>query len=332
MGKCCRIFLAVTIFALPGSLFAFRSCGSATCPLNNYRSLHGGWLNLAFTHEYINQDEIYVGSSRSAIGAIPGDHDEVQTINERNDLSLQAGMSDALSVGVNVPFISRQHSHIGHENGNDVWESWNISGLGDIRMSASYALLLPSEPADPGIVVIGGIKFPTGVTRLRNDAGEQAEVPIQPGTGSTDGIVALNVRQGIASVPTLSGVYGEIPLIVGASYQFNGAGTDGYRSGNVFFAHLESMYQFASRASILLQFNGKFQGFADVGTTNEPRGNTGGTWVFVSPGLNVHLNDALEGTAYVQFPLYQNVHGIQQSARYNISMTLSYGLNLFEHE
>jgi hypothetical protein len=165
-----------------------------------------------------------------------------------------------------------------------------------------------------------------------NAEGEEAEVTIQPGTGSTDGYVALNYHQAIVTVPTVDGSYGAMPLILGASYTFNGSGSYGYRFGNSVLAHIDTEYRVAKGGSILLPVNGRFQDYADVGTTAEPRENTGGTWVYVSPGLNILLNDALDGTVYVQLPVYQNVHGLQQTAKYNLSFDLSYTLNLLAKE
>lgn len=325
-----RSFLIGSIFFIGCSsqLLAFRSCGSATCPLNTFHHLQGGWFNLMLTHEYINQDQIYTGSAKSFVGAIPGHHDEVQTLNERNDLTLQAGLMDNVSLSMDIPFVHREHSHIGHEDSLSTWEQWNFSGIGDLRISAEYAFMVPSDEFSPFLAAVVVIKLPTGLTGLKNAAGEEAEVTLQPGTGSTDGIVALNYRQSVASVPTLSGSYGGLPLLVGASFQFNGKGTYDYRFGNTLLAHLGTAYQFETRGNFLFQINARFQEYSDVGHTDEPRENTGGTWIYASPGLNIQLSDALTATGYVQFPLYQNVHGIQQTAKYNLSFSLSYSLDL----
>jgi len=283
---------------------------------------------LRLTHEYINQDQLYLGSQKSYVGALPGEHDEVQTINESNEFMLQAGITDALGLSLNLPFVHRVHSHIAHGGGNDVSESWNLSGIGDMRMSAFYSLLLPETEFEPYIAILGGVKLPTGVTGLKNAEGEEAEVTIQPGTGSTDGFVAINYHQALAIVPTVDGSFGALPLSVGISYRFNGTGTYDYRFGNSLQAHVGTEYRIAEWGSFLLQVNGKFQEYADVGTTGEPRENTGGTWLFASPGLNLSLTDALTGSIYFQLPVYQNVHGLQQTARYNLSFDISYTLNL----
>jgi hypothetical protein len=327
-------FLVILCAILPAawSIDCYASCGAATCPLNKYHYLKAGWIGLNIVHEYINQDQIFVGSSKSVVGAIPGDHDEVQTLNERSVLQLQVGILDRLGLSVDVPFVHREHSHIAHHPAGDEWESWNFSGLGDLVGTAQFALVVPSAEFEPYLSLIGGVKLATGVTDVRNVAGEEAEVTIQPGTGSVDEFIGLNYRQTLISVPTISGQYSALPLALGVTYQFNGAGRDDYRAGNVLLAHVATSYQLARRASVLLQANGKFQDYADVGSTGEPRSNTGGTWIFLSPGIGLQLSDALAGSFYIQIPVYQNVHSIQQTAKFNLLFGLSFGFDLLASE
>lgn len=323
------IIVLLGLASFPGTQRAEASCGSATCPLNMYHSVQPGWIGLNIVHEYINQNEIYVGSSRSFIGAIREDHDEVQTLNERNVLRIQGGVFENFAVNLDVPFVHREHSHILHAPAGDQWESWNFTGLGDVVLTGSYSGLLNN--ARSSLSLTGGVKFASGVTDARNGEGELAEATIQPGTGSTDAVIGVNYRRALASVPTFdSNLFSELPLIAGVTYQVNGAGTDGYRFGRSLQAHLGTEYQFARRSSFLLQVNARFQDFADPGATDEPRENTGGTWLFVSPGLNLTLTDGLSALGYVQLPVYQNVHGIQQAAGFNLIFAMTYNFNLFE--
>jgi len=304
------------------------SCGAASCPLNLHRYLKQGWLRLGLTHEYINQNELFVGSDRASVGAIPRDDDEVQTLNQRTVLNLHYGVSDAIAVNILVPFIHREHTHIHHHQGEDLWEQWNFTGLGDITATGDFVIVLPKEPFDPYFSVTVGAKLASGVTDAVNAEGESAEITIQPGTGSVDGLVGLNYRQTLLSVPTLTGTYGSVPVSASLLYQVNGRGRDDYRFGNTLLAHVGTGYQLVDRASVLFQLNARFQDFADVGTSGEPREDTGGTWIFASPGFDVQLGNTLHAHAYVQIPLYQKVHGIQQTARVNLLFGVSYDLNV----
>lgn len=327
--KSAALSLALLCFSV---VTARASCGAANCPLDRFRYLQAGWFRISLAHDYINQDRLFLGTGRSFVGAVPEHHDEISTLNERNTLSLQIGILDRLGVGVDVPFVHREHAHIEHVGETDTWAYWNFNGLGDVAVSGQYAVILPSKEFAPYVGLVAGLKFPTGVTDARNAQGEIAEITIQPGTGSYDGIIGLQYRQPLVTLPSISGKYSVLPLTVGVQYQMNGAGRDDYRVGNALQVHVGTGYQVAERASLDLQINGRFQGYSDIGATDEPRENTGGTWIFLSPGLGVELSDAFSGSAYIQFPIYQNVHGLQQTAPFNLSLGLSYSLNVVGEE
>ena len=321
-------FLIFLFFLVLAHNTAGASCGAATCPLNMYHPLSAGWFSLNWSYERINQDQLFIGSLQSFVGAIPEPHDEIQTINERNVLLAGYGIADQLALQVSVPFIHREHSHIDHDNGGSSYQSWNFSGLGDAIVTGQFTLLSPSEEFAPYLGVSAGIKLSTGVTDFRNADGDLAEVTIQPGTGSVDEVFGLHYRQTVLSVPIFSGQYSALPLIFGVLYQRSGKGTDDYRFGNALQVHVGTEYQFVSRASVLFQVNGKFQDYADVGTTGEPRGNTGGTWIYASPGVSFQVLEEVSAYGYVQVPVYQNVHGLQQTAKFNLQFGLSYTTNL----
>ncbi|MEW6195588.1 MAG: hypothetical protein AB1521_10580 [Bacteroidota bacterium] len=330
-----KIIIPVILILFGWSYNTFAGCGSATCPLNSHRYLSEGWLQLSIAREYINQDRIFLGSSLSSVGAFRQagqEHDEVQTINQRDILQLQYGITERAGLNIELPFISREHGHINLEENK--WQSWNFNGLGDLILSGQYALTLPSSVFEPYLSVLLGVKLPTGVTNIKNAEGEEAEVTIQPGTGSYDIIVGANYKQAVISVPTISGsLYSELPLIIGATYQANGKGKDDWRFGNTLIVSVGTAYQFVQRASLLLQVNGKFQQKADVGNVNPadvPPGNTGGNWVFVSPGANIQVTDAISAYAYIQIPAYQKVNGIQQTARVNMQFGLSANVGLLD--
>src|SRR5690349_18469357 len=276
LAKFFIVAACVLILAEPGEA-RHKSCGAASCPLNLHHSLSAGFLRLTLSHEYIDQDRIYVGSSPSFVGAIPGHHDEVETLNERNVLQLHAGLSDRLAALVEVPFIHREHSHIDHTGGGAAWESWNFSGLGDVVVSGEYAIL--AGDSDASLSIGAGVKTSTGITGAVNAEGEEAEVTIQPGTGSIDGIFRLNFSMDAASVPALGGVYTSLPLNASIAFQLAGKGKDDYRFGNTFLVHAGTAYGFSQAADLLLQANMRIQGHADPGLTGEPRENTGGTWL-----------------------------------------------------
>ncbi|HTK82702.1 MAG TPA: transporter [Bacteroidota bacterium] len=323
--KLAYVFLSLSL----GINIVYASCGASTCPLNNYHAFRAGFLTLSLSHEYINQNRLYYGSSLSSVGAIPEDHDEIQTINDRTEFNADYGVSDRFAFGFTLPYIHREHTHLSHEETPAVPESWNFSGLGDIVLKSQFVLLMPDQEFEPYLGVSVGLKLPTGATGSKNNDGEEAEVTIQPGTGSTDVIFSLNYRQTLASVPTFNNQYSALPLIIGLGYQASGTGKDDYRFGNTLHVHVGTSYELFSAVSLLFQVNGRFQEFADVGMTDEPRDNTGGSWIYASPGLSLQLGDDIAAHGYVQLPMYQDVHGLQQTSALNLQFGISFSPNLF---
>ncbi len=259
------------------------------------------------------------------VGALPDEHDEEQTLNQRSVLGMQYSISEAMALTVELPFILRTHSHI--DEGRNV--SFNLRGLGDIIVGGVFSLLSSPEEYDPSLSVQVGAKLPTGVTDATGSNGEVAEVTIQPGTGSFDGIVGLDYRQGLARAPSLSGEFSIVPLTAGMSYQVGGRGTHGYRLGNVLLVYLGSEYRLLGQVTLLLQANGMFRAHSDVGSTGESPQNTGGAQIFLSPGVKLHLSSAVSVFGNVHVPVYLNVQGIQQTSRVGMQFGASADLDLF---
>ena len=306
----------------------FGSCGSSSCPLYISNSLSKGYFSLGFSYEYIYQNQVYVGSNKSFVGAIPEHHDEVSTLNQVTALTLGYAAFDFLRFDFALPFIHREHSHIHNNHGEQLWEHWNYTGIGDAVIAGSFSLI-NGDDNSLNLNLNAGIKLPTGITDIKNNEGEEAEVTIQPGSGSTDLIVGAAFTNNLLSLPTMSGnKFSSLPLALIVNYKLNGKGTDDYKFGNEFQIHLSTAYRFVEKISLLLQVNARFQEHSDVGITGEPEENTGGKWIFISPGLKFYLSDNISLYGYFQLPVYQNVNGIQQTAPYNLRIGMNKEMNI----
>ncbi len=323
-----KLFLfTVLIFSLIGKASA--SCGSSNCPLYNFHYNLEGGLHLRLYNEYINQDKVYLGSKLSTVGAVPEDHDEVSTLNSITAFQVGYGITNRLDIGIILPYIHREHNHIHHDDGQDHWENWNFSGMGDILLTGNYSLILPTMEKEIYFGITAGIKLPTGVTNAVNAEGETAEVTIQPGTGSYDEIIGANFRYPLFTIQTTEkDVYSTIPIIAGVSYKISGKGTDDYKFGNSLLLTAGTSYQFTKKAGVTLQFNVRNQDYADTGITGEPQDNTGGTWMYLSPGLNLNVTDNIAFFGIIQIPVYINVHGLQQASSFNAQFGISANTSL----
>ena len=306
----------------------FGSCGSSSCPLYISNSLSKGYFSLGFSYEYIYQNQVYVGSNKSFVGAIPEHHDEVSTLNQVTALTLGYAVFDFLRFDFALPFIHREHSHIHNHHGEQLWEYWNYTGIGDAVIAGSFSFI-NGDDNSLNLNLNAGVKLPTGITDIKNNEGEEAEVTIQPGSGSTDLIVGAAFTNNLLSLPTMSGnKFSSLPLALIVNYKLNGKGTDDYKFGNEFQIHLSTAYRLVEKISLLLQVNARFQEHSDVGITGEPEENTGGKWIFISPGLKFYLSDDISLYGYFQLPVYQNVNGIQQTAPYNLRIGMNKEMNI----
>jgi hypothetical protein len=68
------------------------------------------------------------------------------------------------------------------------------TGLGDIALMGRYTFYM-RHALDSTTIVAGqiGVKFPTGATDKTDNAGNLMDAHIQPGTGSTDALLGLNL-------------------------------------------------------------------------------------------------------------------------------------------
>ena len=323
------LLLILVLFSVSSSPYASANCGSSSCPIDHHSYMMPGMFRIGVSYENIKMNKLQFGTNRVGVGQIPVDHHELETINQRTVLNADYGVSSQLSFNVMAPYIVREHSHIHHGEDGDELEHWSFSGIGDVMVHGTYVLQQSMSPDVPYIALTAGIKLPTGATNKSNEHSEEAEVTIQPGTGSYDGVLSLNGRYIVGTVKSLNGSYTVLPLTSNITVRMNGKGKDDYRIGNEIVGSVGTMIELDQRFRLLLQFNARSMGRSDVGTTGEERSNTGGTWVFLTPGIGSELFSNMNFFVYAQIPLYQNVHGVQQVAGLNVQAGISYNANLF---
>lgn len=298
------------LFACIYTSTLYASCGSATCPVLSYTPFSGKTFEIGFQYEKIDQDQVYVGHKKSTVGAISGHHDEVETLNQQYVINAAYQLNSEWRIRAEVPFIHRKHDHVHHHHGEVIPGTWDISGLGDTTV------FLDHKMGDLGLSA--GVKLATGKTRLTNEEDEEAEVPIQPGTGSTDYSLGIFYQFGMANLQNMDHTHVQLPLKLGVSYTISGKGTDAWRFGNKWIANVGTHYLLTNSFALSADIQAKFQEKSDTGTTGEPASNTGGTWVYATPGVHYTLSEAVKLESIVQIPIYQNVNGIQLTAPYNL--------------
>ena len=311
-----RLLVLFSLCAIVPPLRA--SCGSASCPLdlNALNRPVAGHFAADLSFEYIDQDQPRIGTRAVAVGAVPAEHDQVGTINRSASLLLRYAASDRFLFSAALPYVS--HSHLRLQGG--VPEHWNLSGLGDITLQMRGRIAEFDSVRRSALWGFAGVKLPTGANDRANAEGEIAEIPIQPGTGSTDTIVGLAFESGILRQTAMQGPLGSftlIPMFASIQYRRNTTGAQHYRVGNETQLNTGTIVPLRDRLQLMLQANAKFRS-RDLSDDAEDHLLTGGRYLFVSPGVRFDAGYGAAWYAMLQLPLYQHVNGIQLTAKRNL--------------
>src|SRR5258706_150710 len=297
---------------------AVASCGSSSCPIDLHAlQSDAGRFSLDLSLQYIDQDQPRIGTRRAHVGEIASDHDEIRTINRLTSLQLSYGLSERLQLALTLPYVGRSHEHFDEENGQI--ERWNFGDLGDAVLQGRLRLLTIG-PAHGSLWINAGAKFATGSRRETGSSGENAEVTIAPGTGSTDALFGVTYQAAVLRNTSLEGMLGHatlIPYFIALNVRVNGHGTNDYRRGREVQLNAGTEYPLTPAIHLLGQVNGRISSKDDVGETNENRDLTGGRYLYLSPGLRMMIGYGTSLYGFVQVPLVQHVNGLQLTSKAN---------------
>jgi hypothetical protein len=286
------------------------SCGSAFCTINTSWDAHGASLEpgarLDLRFEYIPQLRRKGGGE--------SEHDELQTYNRNLLATFDYTFNPDWGVNVLAPVVNRFHRHTEVATGEV--ESWRFTELGDMRVVLRRRLGA-SENHDSGAMSASGVNFglklPTGRTDLRNADGERAERTLQPGSGTTDGLLGAYYMQHLPMRDLAWFVQGLAQVALNED--------ENYRPGRRLTFDIGMRYDVNERFGLLAQLNALQRG-RDTGGQAE-HDHTGGTFLFASPGASYAFTRQLQAYAFVQLPLYQHVNGPQLVPRYAIALGLN---------
>jgi hypothetical protein len=304
------ILLLAGAVALVGAASEARaSCGAAFCMVNTSWNVQGAWtepgarFDLRF--EYIDQDQPRAGKDKVAVGQISQHHDEIRTINRNWLANFDYTFNPQWGVSATLPLIDRDHEHIHNHMGQQLLDTWSFRELGDLRVVGRRQWLSESREAQrlDFYGVNFGLKLPTGKTDVQNAAGDAAERSLQPGTGTTDLLLGAYYTRMLSSGSSwFADLLVQQPLNSHEGFKPGlQAGFDvGYRHGAT------------DRLTLMLQLNVLYKD-RDKGEEAEPD-DSGGKFVFVSPGLSYVLVRNIQVYGFIQLPIYQYVNGVQLTA------------------
>lgn len=305
------------------------ACASCGCTLSSDWdsqgfTTHSGW-KLDLRYDYLNQDQLRSGTGTISSGAasqivtsVGNQEVEKYTRNRYFSATIDYSGSPSWGVSLQVPYIVRAHSTLGTASdgyvpgaGGGQYDS-NTSNLGDIKLVGRYQGFLPQH--NFGVQL--GFKLPTGShtqmgtsTDPTNPGDVSIDRGLQPGTGTTDGIL------GVYYFDTLNRNW---DYFTQATAQVALNSSDGYKPGNGYNLNFGVRYMGLAKLIPQLQFNARY---VEHNTgDNADQISTGGTLVYLSPGLVVPVSRLTSIYGFVQLPIYQDVRGVQLVPRYLASI------------
>jgi hypothetical protein len=321
---------------MAGMKEASASCGSAACFLltgeESTVQLKGA-LSVGIQYAY-TISKLESGTSgfvtsvdQEARRLVLNEHAEHRTISEIMALDLNYGLTNNLTVELLVPYKHIKHTHIiergsADTNGAGMYESFQDSGVGDVRVNTKYSYL----PSLRSLLVLGfGVDLPTGNSHATNINNNLQEPTLQLGRRSW-GIVP-SIYQSYEIIPHMLDQFASV------SYQHSFTGPNSYRFGDVYVVSAGLHYTALKNLTLTGQFNWRYAvhdeftgslsrvqeptdpGFPgdpialDPEIKRRPVSNTGSTMLAFSPGISVAVRQNLRAYFFSQIPLVRDFNG-----------------------
>lgn len=309
-------------------------------------SAEPGW-RASLEFDFINQNQLRTGTSSVSSSQVAAINDnggsqevEKQTINRYYTLGLNYIPNADWNLNLQVPFVSRSHTTYGEATNpltQDQISGASVNSLGDIRFIASYQGFLPTHnlgvqlgvvlptgnyggPNADGTGIVGRrpVAFNAGPNAHESSPDNLLDTSLQAGAGATDLIVGAYYYQAI-SQDFDAFVNGQFQAAV--SHSLDQTGED-YRPGNLATVSFGVRYAANPRIVPQLQLNITRKS-TDQGTLADTI-STGGTVVYLSPGIGASVTDKLQVYGFVQVPLYSRLTGYQLFPHWTATAGVTY--------
>jgi len=284
-----------------------------------------GW-SADVTYSYLNQNKQRYGSGKASsakLAAFTTAGGEVEDYTRTQTVTTKLNYTrDSWGLRVELPYVKRTHATYGAAYPTSAqYLTSSASGLGDIRIMAHYS----GYSSHGGSDLLVGLKLPTGATnQYFSDGVTPLDTSLQLGTGSTDAILGGYTSGSIAGF----GLFGQGTWQHAITTK-TGLGNVTYKPGDAFIFNAGIRHSsFGDKFVPAVQFNAIHRN-VDIGTsvpidpiTGESM--SGGTLVYITPGMTYRIGGGFLFHAFVQLPVYQKVNSLQLTPSYIMSTGIRY--------
>ncbi len=217
------------------------------------------------------------------------------------------GLTEKLDVSLALPVVSR--SSIQVEDADHLGRGEHATAVGDLKLVGKYRFW------DQGVstAFLFGVKAPTGKDSAKGKSGQKFGPELQPGSGSWD------YSAGVA----VSRSFGEhLAAVTSVQYTYRGEGAQDEKLGDVFRHDVGVSYAIKPagqipNASVVLEVETQWLNKDHSRDSNKVL-DSGGTAVFIAPGLSAQFTRSISGFLSVPIPVHQDLGGAHQKTRYEI--------------
>lgn len=239
------------------------------------------------------------------------------------------GVTGDLTLSASIPYVIRRDIRAGHlEDGTpEVHAEGDSKGIGDATLLAQYRFLdLPGPALEAAL--LAGVKIPTGTTSERTSGGARFETDHQPGSGSWDPLAGIALTKGLDSwsfdISLLYILSREGSQDTDLGDVVHGNASISYRLGNseeASHSHPEGAEAHAAHPArlawdLILEANAEWQAKQKIGGVRD--GNSGGTVLYLSPGVRATAYDRCSAYLSVGMPVHEDRNGVQHEVDYRV--------------
>jgi hypothetical protein len=311
-----------TTFILIGLILNYSNSFSQACctggaPLSSnlgIQSYSENTLVIDFAYDFNKMDRLFAGSNKL------NDSNRERT-SKSAMLRISYPISNKWAITTVLPYVWQKQT-VFSDFGNTTQSS---DGIGDIVLLGQYSLVQNTKNQ---VLIAAGPKFPTGSVYKRDNEFDILLPPdLQAGTGSWDGIAAISYSRFGILRPNFS-----LYTLLSYRYSFEVGRYDGgqeYRFGNETVLNIGLSDSFVIGTKICnagLQYKLRHTQKDENNGSNFP--NTGGTWMYLVPNVDIQLSPKINLHANFEIPVHTNVVGTQLVTSYRGNIGINYKINL----
>lgn len=222
------------------------------------------------------------------------------------------GVVENFQVGLSMGYYAAENAReaeFDETTGETEILTFDPDGITDLWLTAKYRFY---RGPMGNLSVLGGAKFPTGKYKVDNSAGERVEPSATAGTGSYDGMAGLAYSRFLTK---------QLTMDAAAAYTVRSEHDD-FKVGDRIDAGFALAYRLVEditatfQPSLFAELNLRQLFKTEEG--GDPDDNTGGTVLFVTPGVRARFGPHVGFTVAAPIPVYQDLNGEQLETDYKI--------------